>query len=148
MNISQRASTGSDVAKLFRAHAKKTWPQCKFSVTSSHNELNIYLMSAPFNVWADLEDPETKKVVEFEKMKNPHFAPEDTIRRGEMQVNVYSINSYLVFSDTAKEVLQGVKDFVDQYHWTDSDTMQDYYNTNFYFFLHVGKWNQKFQQIS
>lgn len=148
MSISQQASTGSDVAKLFRAYAKKTWPKCKFSVTSSYSELNIHLMSAPFNVWADLEDPEVKKVVEFEKMKNPYFAPEDTIRRGEMQVNEHCIKSYAVLSDEAKNVLSVVCDFVSKFHWTDSDIMRDYYNTNFSFFLHVGKWNQKFQQIS
>lgn len=148
MPTSQQAYTGKDVAQLFRAYAKKTWPQCKFSVTSSHDEVHIYLMSAPFNAWADLDDPQISKMIEFEKERNPHFDPANTISKGEMQVNVYSIDSYLVLSDKAKEVLQGAKDFVNRYHWDESDAMQDYFNTNFYFYLYVGKWNKKFVQTA
>lgn len=148
METSRQAATARDVAKLFRVHAKKAWPKCKFSVTSTYNSLTVSLMSAPFSAWVNLDDPNVTKKVDFEKLRNPYYDPEDTIRRGEMQVNKYHIQTCLVLSDEAKEVLQNVVNFINQYHWSESDAMSDYYNTNFYFHIQVGKWNKKFVQTA
>lgn len=47
-------------------------------------------------------------------------------------------------TDYAKAVLSDVNDVIKSYRFDDSDGMIDYFDTNFYYSLEVGRWNKLF----
>lgn len=52
-------------------------------------------------------------------------------------LNHYSIENNEVLSDEAKAMFVDIRDFIEQYHYVDSDMYTDYYNTNFYYDLKI-----------
>jgi hypothetical protein len=109
-----------EIAKIVREELKKKFPKCKFSVTSPHHSsLDINLMSAP-----------------FEALK---------VEGGQRSVNQYYIDRDEDITEEAREVMKYVKDFVQDYNFDDSDSMTDYFHTNFYLHLGIGKWDKHFE---
>lgn len=137
----------ADLAVIFRAYVKKHWPQCRFSVTRKHyDSFSIALMQAPFSPWADLEDPEVKLEIERRKLENSHYDPEHPIREGHKQINHYHFESDLLLSTAAKALFKDICAFVQSYNFDYSDSQTDYFHTNFYLNLEIGKWNKPFVQ--
>lgn len=52
-------------------------------------------------------------------------------------LNHYYIEDSEVLSDEAKAMFIDIRDFIEQYHYVDSDMYTDYYNTNFYYDLKI-----------
>ena len=119
-----RNLTMTEIAKRVKAQLKETFPGCKFSVTSEYyaggSSLHIYLMEADFFVFVDGGI-------------------------GHLQVNNYYIDKETDLTDWAKEVLKRAKDFAQSFNYDDSDGMIDYFSTNFYLHLNVGKWDRPFK---
>lgn len=137
----------ADLAVIFRAYVKKHWPQCKFSVTRRHyNDFTIALMQAPFSPWLDLSDEANQREIERRKQDNPYYDPNFDIDRGYRQVNHYHIESDLLLSAAAKALFKDICAFVQSYNFDYSDSQTDYFHTNFYLNLAVGKWNKPFVQ--
>lgn len=137
----------ADLAVIFRAYVKKHWPQCRFSVTRKHyDSFYIALMQAPFSPWCDLEDPEVKWEIERRKQENPYYAPEHPMKTGNKQINHYHIESDLLLSPAAKTLFKDICAFVQSYNFDYSDSQTDYFHTNFYLNLEIGRWNKPFVQ--
>ena len=137
----------ADLAVIFRAYVKKHWPQCRFSVTRKHyDSFYIALMQAPFSPWCDLEDPEVKWEIERRKQENPYYDPEHPMKKGNKQINHYHIESDLLLSPAAKTLFKDICAFVQSYNFDYSDSQTDYFHTNFYLNLEIGRWNKPFVQ--
>lgn len=133
-----------DIAKIARDYVKKNYSDCKFSVTKDHNSLHIRLMAAPFNPFAT---PDANVVTghdarygldDFMKGWN------DRIARGHHDVNHYYIDDSKFITDTAKAMFKDINKYVSAYNYDDSDAMTDYFDTNFYMNLSIGKWDKPF----
>ena len=137
----------ADLAVIFRAYVRKHWPQCKFSVTrKNYDSFYIALMQAPFSPWCDLDDPEVKMEIERRKMENPYYDPEHPIKEGYKHINHCYIESDLLLSPTARVLFKDICAFMQSYNFDYSDSQIDYFHTNFYINLEIGKWNKPFVQ--
>lgn len=123
-----RNLTTKDIAERIRAYVKEAYPTYKFSVTTKYfsggSEISVYLMEAPEEI--------------FVKMPS----------RGEKYIQVHSMReNYDELSPLANEILRDVHRFANSYRYNDSDGMIDYFDTNFYFDMAVGKWDRPFKVV-
>ena len=137
-NYTQHASEGKEyknyrytdireIAKIIRKRLKKDCPKCKFSVTISRyaggQSMDISLMSGPFDGF---------------NSKNKD--------RGHAQINQYSLEDSKdsILSKEALEIMIKAYKIANSYNYDDSDSMIDYFDTNFYLHLNIGKWDKDF----
>lgn len=52
--------------------------------------------------------------------------------RGEIDINYYHISKYKAFSDSMRDKLSMINKILDTFHYDDSNSMVDYFDTNFY----------------
>jgi len=142
-NYNSSLST-KDITKIIRAYVKKTYPNCKFSVSKFHNSIKIALMSAPFDVFAK-PDASVMRADDF------RYGADDfmnnwnrVIAKGYHGVNHYYIKDSRYLTDRAKDLFTNVVKFVNSYNYDDSDAMIDYFDTNFYLDVSIGKWDKPF----
>ena len=62
-------------------------------------------------------------------------------------VNHYWIEKEKGLTDRAREVMTNVRDFVMSYNYDNSDPMTDYFCTNFYLTLGIGKWSTPYKVV-
>lgn len=116
----------TDIAKAVREYAKTNdvLKECKFSITISRasmcQELNVYLMSAPKEVFVDT----TKK-----SMQGAHYHKEHLTTYGQL-------------------VIETITEYVQSYNYDDSDPYTDYFNVNFYESINIGKWDKPFEVVA
>jgi len=124
-NYNPRLTT-KEIAGLIRKQLKKEFPECKFSVRyksfSGGSEINVSLMAAKFKVF--------------------------NIGTGYLQVNHYWLDKQKELTPEAVKVLKRVTKIVNSYNYDDSDPQIDYFNTNFYFMLEIGKWDRFFERLA
>lgn len=116
----------TDIAKAVREYAKTNdvLKECKFSITISRasmcQELNVYLMSAPKEVFVDT----TRK-----NMQGAHYHKEPLTSYGQL-------------------VIETITEYVQSYNYDDSDPYTDYFNVNFYESINIGKWDKPFEVVA
>ena len=127
-----------DISKLIREYIKKECKGMKFSVTCDRNSITVALMAAPFEAFksADTFTDDHKKTAEYWNAQQ------------HAQINHYYLDSNEIITVEVKEVLKKVYAFMLDYNRDDSDIQTDYFNTNFYTNLHIGKWNKPFVNTS
>lgn len=113
-----------DIAVLLRSFVKKAFPTCKFSIRSDSYTINVDLMKADFNPCAE----------DFE------------LSHGTCCVHKYDGNSHL--SEYGAFVFKKIVEFLDSYRYDDSDSMIDYFDTNFYFYMGIGRYGKPFVQTA
>lgn len=125
-NYDSRMSA-KDISIKIREYVKSAYPDCKFSVTTHYasmcSEISVALTSAPY---------------EALKAENSDHG------KGYRQINYYYVEKDEALTDYAKAVLSDVNDVIKSYRFDDSDGMIDYFDTNFYYSLEVGRWNKPF----
>lgn len=120
-----RGQSNSEIIEIIRKWLKETYPRYRFSVRREHyNSFYIYLMQADFSPFK----PEAGNIVH-------------------RQINHYSIKSNEWLTDRAKEIFLNVYEFIKSYHFDDSDSMTDYFNTNFYLHLGVGTYKNPYKTV-
>lgn len=111
-----------EIVELIRIWLKETYPRYKFSVTrNGYNSIHVYLMKADFEA----------------------FTKESGIIYHD--VNHYNIDSNSRLTDRAKEVMKNVCDFIMSYNFDESDPMTDYFCTNFYLTLGIGRYDKPYK---
>jgi len=122
--------TTKEIASRVRKYLKQKFPGCKFSVRSKYfaggSELSIALMEAPFEAF------------------------QEENKRGYEPINHYALlrsadNPGSFLTNDAYSVLRDVTQYVLSYHRDDSAPEIDYFDTNFYFDLSVGRWDKSFK---
>ena len=123
-NTVGKAGTTTDrcAGKLWRLSAngsKETYPRYKFSVTQNgYRSINIYLIKADFEAFT----------------KESGLIYKD--------INHYHIGTDRTITERAREVMLNVCDFTMSYNYDNSDVMTDYFDTNFYLTLGIGRYDK------
>ncbi|EQF22294.1 dnaJ domain protein [Clostridioides difficile CD160] len=116
-----------DIAKIIRRYVKEIYPSCKFSVTATSSRtcstIDVSLMEAPFSVF------------------------NSGLEKNYIQVNHYNILADNRLNSVGKSILIDLYNILKSYHYDDSDGMIDYFNTNFFMYLNIGKWNKPFRIV-
>ncbi len=106
-----------EVIEIVRKWLKETYPHYTFSARRyDYKSLFIVLLKADFTA----------------------FKPDSEVKVYK-HINEYYIKTDKDITDRAKEVMLNVYDFVMSYNFDDSDSMTDYFHTNFYLNLAIGK---------
>lgn len=119
--------SGKEISVKIREFCKTVYPDCKFSVTTDSGtwctSINIALMEAPYFPFVD-ENHKTYS-----------------------SVNHYHIDSDTELTERTKEMMRTVIAYAQSYNYDDSDSMTDYFDTNFYLSVYVGKWDKPFKVV-
>jgi hypothetical protein len=141
-----------DIAKALRKELKKKHPDHKFSVRierySGGQSMNIELMSAPYKPiiesiseeWQDGERVRVHKPVKEQVAQLNHHCLDDYKSDDD---SPYVRNNGYVIDDRAIEVMKTAVGFAQGYNYDDSDSMIDYFNTNFYLHIGIGRWDKE-----
>lgn len=156
--------TLKDIAARVRAYVKEKYPTCKFSVRASRaSELTVDLKEFPekmFKTGDDLRkeglseiikatDHSTGESFEYSQYKKEVEEMDRKLRRNGLfemdswtdedlilayEKAVERSRFYAIRTEYFESVIEDVEAFVNSYNYDDSDSMIDYFNTNFYFF--------------
>ena len=110
------------ITKIIRAYCKGHYPDCKFSVTrKDYNSITVALMEAPFEAipQRDYEDGYTAKPRHMQ-------------------------NAAKFGTEEAREIMKDIEIFGNSYNYDRSDAYTDYFETGFYLWMEIGKWNKPF----
>lgn len=134
VNYHKNLST-TDIAKIIRKQLKKEFPTCKFLVTSQYysggSSLTVSLMKAPFKILKQNPSNDYYQLNHYRALENY----EDGNNNG------------CFLTPNAWQLFQRVVKLVQSFNFDDSDGQIDYFHTNFYFHLEIGKWNKPFQEV-
>ena len=142
-----------EIAKRIKKEFNKRYPKVKVSITSKYysggSSINIHLMKAPFEAFKEPnaeEIPHHDKRVRGEEqlIKNWKRYKED----GHKQINHHHLDNDYLLTKEAKEVLKTLTDLATCYNYDDSDAQRDYFDTNFYLHMRVGKYDRPFENTS
>lgn len=115
-----------EIAEIIRTYLKEIYSDCKWSVRyesfSGGSAIHVYLMEAPYQVCVDEN-------------------------QGHFEISKYRLDREERLVPKAKAMFADVLRLIKSYHFDDSDGMIDYFNTNFYFHLGVGKWDKSFKVV-
>lgn len=115
-----------EITSMIRKYCKEYFPDYKFSVTfssySGGSSISVSLMEAP-----------------HEAFTGPN--------REHAQVNHYYLDHCEYLTERTRAVLSDVIHQINSYRMDDSDSMIDYFHTNFYFNVNVGKWDKAFKIV-
>jgi len=156
---SEKINLGTkEIAKRVRTKLRKIHPECKFSVRmesfSGGSSIDIGLMSASF----EAVDRKRQMTRYMKTLHNP--TSEDAMRitddaMGYSQLSYFSLKDGFEKSEgvsngtcltkEAWEVLSDAVDFAQHYNYDDSDSMVDYFDTNFYLSVNVGSYAKDFE---
>lgn len=154
---------GASLAKAIRQELKEKLPQCKFSVTketySGGQAINVALMEANFNPFNELNEKTIEKIEEncrrafgeyYEdriEQSIENYKNTTTVKMYE-QLNHYSVSDDFHLTEEAKSVINKALQIINSYNFDDSDGQIDYFHTNFYTHMSIGKWDKPFQLIN
>lgn len=143
-NYQSGRSTG-DITKIIREYVKTKYPKYRFSVTKqSVSSIRVSLMSGPVSPLATPDESKvhgkdlTRGLEDFMKRWNY------TVEKQTFGVNHYYIDDSVFLTDEAKVMFKDIVKFVQSFNYDDSDAQTDYFDTNFYLNVEVGKWDRPF----
>lgn len=121
--------TTKEITKLIRDGLKLMFPTMKWSASfssySGGSSIHVALMEASF-------DP---------------FVYDEDRKHGAIQINQYHIDRDDRLTDRAKDTLQKANELIKSYRYDDSDIMTDYFDTNFYYSLDIGRYDRSFKVV-
>lgn len=155
-----------EIAKIIKKELKRIYPDFNFSLTSElysgGQALHIYLMSGTRSVYESYENAlqyayEINAIYETDngltdydiQLNNDKkkYLKKHIENLESLQINQYYIEREYTLTEEARNMLKTAKLLADSFNYNDSDSMIDYFDTNFYLHLNVGKWNKPFEII-
>lgn len=141
-----------EIAALIRDELKVRFPKWRFSVSmksfSMGSSITVALMSGPAEVIeATLEHSFAGIGGERYECSLAGSAPRYAqLNQYQFRTNKESrLSNGYYLTPEAWEMMCQVNEVVKQYHRDDSDIQSDYYSCNFYYDLHIGKWNKDYE---
>ncbi len=153
---------GASLAKAIRQELKEKLPQCKFSVTketySGGQAIHVSLMEAKFNPFNKVEEVMEEIKTNCQRMRGANWESQlenyienfkkTTIERKYEQLNHFHVSDDFHLTEEAKSVINQALNIINSYNFDDSDSQIDYFHTNFYTHMSIGKWDKPFQLIN
>lgn len=128
-----------EITKILRDAIKIMYPLCKFSVSfdsfSGGSSIDISLMEAPYNVFVS-DEAITKHYIDGTTKISKHI-----------QMNHFYIENESRITEQCKLMFEDINSLIKSYRFDDSDGMIDYFHTNFYYDLNIGRWNKDFEVV-
>lgn len=119
-----------DISKLIREFVKKEFPECKFSVRtheySGGSSIYVTLVESSIDV----------------------LNRDNVLVNGYHQLNHHQFEITELLNDFGKSAFQKLNLFVNSYRMSDTDSMIDYFHTNFYIHYQVGDWDKPLKIIA
>lgn len=120
-----KGQNNDEILDSIRQWLKETYPRCKFSVRySNYSTFHINLITADFEVFTEDNN--------------------NLMRYG---INHYHLDKDTTLTERAREVLTNVNNYIMSYNFDDSDPMTDYFCTNFYLYLGIGRHDRPFEVV-
>lgn len=145
-----------EIAKQIRADLK-VMKDFKFSVRTEYfsggSSISISVMKSPVRLIKNIDEisDDAKNVLISHSCSNEKI---EKYQSGKyFQLNHYQLNrdyncdemcNGVFLTEMGHNALQKVMDIVNKYHWDESDVQADYFSTNFYIHLELGKWDKEF----
>lgn len=147
----------SEIAKIIKTELKRLYPETVFSITKQSyaggQSLHVHLMKDKENPFVNEEDIDFKSIsqnnyirygYDVESLKNLH---KSRSKGNGTQLNCFYINDDWALTETAKEKMAKAKELANSFNFNDSDSMIDYFHTNFYLHLYIGKYGNAFKTV-
>jgi hypothetical protein len=126
---------GKTLAERVRILLKQLYPDYKWSVTSSYNKLDVYLLEADF-------DPFSENWKEAYPTRELYY---NVNNRDLRETNRADGN----LTDRAIEVFKPIREYIDRfvYNRNADDPYADYSDYNIYEYTYIGKWDKPYKQV-
>jgi hypothetical protein len=126
---------GKTLAERVRILLKQLYPDYKWSVTSSYNKLDVYLLEADF-------DPFSENWKEAYPTRELYY---NVNNRDLRETNREDGN----LTDRAIEVFKPIREYIDRfvYNRNADDPYADYSDYNIYEYTYIGKWDKPYKQV-
>ena len=142
-----------DIAQLIREYVKNAHPTYRFSITSDINSITIALTEYPVELTNSdlmLNYYHTDYHKRWSYVPSKGNIETDSMTQSDIeewinyQVETANRKQNFCESDTwlnpvVFAVLQDIQNFMNSYNYDDSDSMTDYFNTNFYGYVQIGR---------
>lgn len=127
---------GKTLAERVRILLKQLYPDYKWSVTSSYNKLDVYLLEADF-------DPFTDKWREEYPTRNLYYSVDDR------DFEKYTRENKPLITDRAVEVFKPIREYLDKfvYNRNAGEPYADGVDYNVYENTYIGKWDKPYKQV-
>lgn len=127
---------GKTLAERVRILLKQLYPDYKWSVTSSYNKLDVYLLEADFDPFTDLWKEQHPNRDKYYNVTNWDF-------------NEYNRENKAQITDRALEVFKPIREYIDKHtvNYNAGDPYADYANYNVYENTYIGKWDKPYVQV-
>jgi len=117
--------SNKEIAKRLRSFVKATYPRTKFSIKVQGGTIAVRIVSSK------------------DQIILPEFTKEYLYTYDGLQINPYGRTSSKFLTEHAKDILEHIVNYGNQWNWDRSDAMTDYFDVNFYWGLRVGDGTDK-----
>lgn len=144
-------SNTKEIAKQIRQDLK-AMKGYKFSVRtetySMGSSIHLNVMKSPKRL--------IRNMSEIPEITSSNYTKDqiaDMQSKGYHQLNQYQMsdefdpkswNNGVFLTEAGHNDLKMVVEIIEKYHWDKSDSSVDYFNTNFYYHINLGKWDKEF----
>lgn len=127
---------GKTLAERVRILVKQLYPDYKWSITSSYNKLDVYLLEADFEPFTDFWRQEYPDRDKYYNVTSWDF-------------NEYNREYKAQITDRAMEVFKPIREYIDKVtiNYNAGDPYSDYPNYNVYENTYIGKWDKPYVQV-
>jgi len=134
----------TEICAIIRQAIKQQYPELKVSVTKRHyNAISISIMGSPYELFAKPSIENLPNRNTFNQTNEARLAEwQARIAKGNIGVNHYYIDEDYMINEKAKEIMKFINVMCVSYNRDDSDSQSDYFDTNFYYDLSIGKWDK------
>lgn len=168
------ALSTKDIAKNINEYSKKEFPGVKLNRKTGVNNLDFYVMSTPQDIYKsvkdidrmsdkDINDTLYKTTGGVSKLddwlnKNNRKTAKGTYTNNDVkdylkeELNTYknrtgyaATGNEWYLNDYGKKLISGLNREMNSYNYDDSDGMVDYFDTNFYGYVNIGKWDKPYE---
>jgi len=160
LESSQLTSLGiKETTRRIREQLKKDFEDCTFSVSfetySGGGTIKVALMKSKTKIIRDFKDVSERAL---DKLGDHCYKVEQV--KGLQEKKYHQLTQYhlkdeyepddwnngVFLTKEAHELLVKVNQIIRQYRYDNSDPQTDYFDTNFYYDIHIGKWDKDFVQ--
>lgn len=163
-----------EIAKNISDYSKKEFPDVKLSRKTDYNSIDVHIMSSDKDLYVtskDIDKMSDNQVFDTihqsiggvgrlddwlnknnRKSKEGTYTTNDAREYLKEELNTYRnrkgdnvSGSEWYLSDYGKKVVSGLNKEMNSYNFDDDDAYTDYFNSNFYGYVKIGKWDAPYQ---